>query len=209
MSEDKSNFYLWFDTEFTSLDLDNAVLLQVALVVTDTGLKRITPAGDDLVLHVAIDRTTQVSPWSEEHLKDVLKVCRSEWALPVEEVDARLAAHVAKQVGPVPPDERLRPVLAGNSIHGDWFLARKFLPRFSECMHYRHLDVSSVKLEWLGWFQGQEFDKADPALLRKYFPESGLAFDTQPHDAYYDVVASIAELGFYRSKLRGVKEGSR
>ncbi len=93
------------------------------------------------------------------------------------------------------------PVLAGNSIHADWFLVRKYLPKFLACLHYRHLDVSSLKLQWLQWFEGEEFDKTNVELVKQHFAEAGVALDTQPHDAYYDVIASIAELSFYRSGL--------
>ena len=55
---------------------------------------------------------------------------------------------------------------------------------------------------WLQWFDGKEFDKENTALLREYFPAAGLALETQPHDAYYDVIASVAELAYYRAHLQ-------
>jgi oligoribonuclease len=198
---DKSGCFLWFDTEFTSLDLEEAHLLQVALVATDGSLQRVLPPEEDLTAHVRLGEGVVVSPWAEENLADVLRGCRAGDALSVEDADRLLVAYVEKAFGKIPSAESLRPVLAGNSVHSDWFLARRLLPGFSACLHYRHLDVSSLKLEWLGWFGGEEFDKAQPELLRQYAPGGGAGLEGQPHDALYDVLASMAELNYYRRHL--------
>jgi oligoribonuclease (3'-5' exoribonuclease) len=71
-----------------------------------------------------------------------------------------------------------------------------------ERVHYRLLDVTTVKLEWLRWFKGSTFDKEDPEMIRRYFSASRLGGHIGPHDAYYDVQASIAELHYYRSRLQ-------
>ena len=75
------------------------------------------------------------------------------------------------------------------------------MPKMEARAHYRLLDVTTVKLEWLRWFGGTGFDKENPAVIQKFFRGSALNGDIGPHDAYYDVQASIAELAFYRSRL--------
>lgn len=196
-----STAYLWFDTEYTGLDLEKASLLQVALIITDVHLKRLAPASDDLNLYIRLPPRKKVSPWIEENMPDLLQKCRGAEAVPVEEADRRLADLVDRAVTVPGGEDKRRPILAGNSIHADWFLARKFLPRFLALTHYRHLDVTALKLQWQDWFRGAEFKKEDVGLLRQYFPESALPDDGRRHDAYYDVHASIAELAFYREHL--------
>jgi len=201
------NYYLWFDTEFTTLDLDRAHLLQVALVVTDIRLRRVVPPERDLVLDVRLPEGATVSAWSKEHMAPLLQRSRGPHALPVSQVEQQLAAYVRESTGPVPDAIEDRPVLAGNSIHADWWLARKYLPRFAAQLHYRHLDVSSWKVEWEGFQGGETFDKTNVALIRRYFPEAGAALSNRPHDAYYDVIASIAELAYYRAHFRKRNNG--
>jgi oligoribonuclease (3'-5' exoribonuclease) len=91
--------------------------------------------------------------------------------------------------------------MAGNSLHADWWLARRFLPRFSGRLHYRHLDVTALKLQWLHLYPGTEFEKENREIIKRYFPEAALSESGSRHDAYYDVNASIAELAFYRRFL--------
>jgi oligoribonuclease len=197
----RSTAYVWFDTEYSGLELESAHLLQVAVIVTDADLRRILPRDQDLKLYVRLPEGARVSPWILENMPDMLRICRSELAVDVAEVDARLADLVRRINIPGGEDKR-RPVLAGNSIHSDWFLARKYLPRFLSLLHYRHLDVTALKLQWQDWRQGPAFDKDDPEMMRTYLPEGGqAALDGKRHDAYYDVQASIAELNYYRSVM--------
>ena len=197
----ESTAYLWFDTEYSNLDLEQAVLLQVALVITDAQCRRLAPASEDLNLTVRLPRGRKISPWVEENIPSLVQACRSPAALPVAQVDERLAAYVARTVTVPGGEYKRRPILAGNSVHSDWFLARRFLPKFSALLHYRHLDVTALKLQWQDWFKGEEFEKDDPARLREFFPEAVLGDSDQRHDAYYDAQASIAELNFYRKRL--------
>lgn len=199
----ESTAYLWFDTEYTGLDLDHAHLLQVALIITDAQLKRLAPPEDDVNLFVRLPDGAKVSPWIEENMPDLLAACRSDRAWSVADVDARLHHAVTRAVTVPGGDDKKRPILAGNSIHADWFLARKYLPRFMSLVHYRHLDVTALKLQWQDYFNpgGEEFAKERVGLIRTHFPESNLPDDGRRHDAYYDVHASIAELSYYRSRL--------
>lgn len=193
----RSTAYVWFDTEYSGLELESAHLLQVAAIVTDADLHRLFPPEMDVKLYVRLPADARVSPWIQENMPDMLRICRSQLALDVGEVDARLAALVSRINVPGGEDKR-RPVLAGNSVHADWHLARRYLPRFLAQLHYRHLDVTALKLQWQDWRQGPLFDKDDPAMLRTYFPASAPVLDAKRHDAYYDVQASIAELNYYR-----------
>jgi oligoribonuclease len=194
-------FYVWFDTEYTDLDLDTARLLQVAAIITDRSLKRVLPQADDVKLTIRLPGDALLSPWVEQNLPDLVRACRSAEAVDVEEADIRLARFVDAVAGLPAEKENQRPVLAGNSVHEDWCLARRFLPRFTGRLHYRHLDVTALKLEWERLHPDEKFEKENPETILQYFPEAVLPGSGRRHDAYYDVHASIAELAFYRRFL--------
>ncbi len=200
-TEAKTSAYIWLDAEYTDLDLDRAGLLQVAAIITDTNMRRLLPPDEDLVFYVKLGEGQEVSPWVCEHLADLVAKCRTAGALDLTEIDARLVDWVKRAIGSIPARKELRPVLAGNSIHADWFLVRKYLPQFAKCLHYRLLDVTTLKLLWQDWRGGAKFDKDDAALLRRYSTVAMADIEGRPHDAAYDIHASIAELNFYRAKL--------
>ena len=196
----KTSAYVWFDAEFTSLELDQARLLQVAVIITDPNLQRLTPPEADLNLCIRLEEDGSLSPWVAENLSGLVEKCRSNEAVSMEEADRQMAALLDRYCGPPNEDVSERPVLAGNSVHNDWFLMRRFLPQFNRRLHYRLLDVSTLKIQWQDWVVQEAFDKEDVALLNQYFPGGGLAA-ANAHDALFDIKASIAELAFYRSKL--------
>jgi len=205
---------LWFDTEFTTLDLEKARPLAVALMITDTQLRRVLPPEADVHLAIRLPPRATVSRWVRQHLSDLLQRCRSREAVTTTEADRRMAALVDRVAGPPKREARYRPVLAGNSIHTDWRLVQRFFPRLATRINYRQLDVTSLKLQWWarreGLAQAMEFDKEDVGLIRRLFPEAQIT-DERRHDAYYDVQASVAELAFYRRCLcrRGLFAGDR
>jgi len=200
-SNNADNLYVWFDAEYSSLELETARLLQVAALITDTSLRRVLSKEQDVRLTIRLPNAVRVSPWVEESLPELVRACRSSDAWNLEEADARLAAYVDAAAGLPAERKDQRPILAGNSIHGDWWLVRRFLPRFLSRLHYRHLDVTAFKLEWKRLHPHMEFEKENTEIIRRYFPEAVLPVSGGRHDAYYDVNASIAELAFYRRHL--------
>ena len=201
----KTSAYVWFDAEFTSLELDQARLLQVAVILTDIHLRRIHPPEADLNLCIRLEEGESVSPWVAENLPDLVKRCNTDEAVTIEEADRQIAA-MLDQYCEAANEMADRPVLAGNSVHNDWFLMRRFLPEFGSRLHYRLLDVSSLKIQWLDWIGEDPFDKEDPEELNRYFPEAGISA-ANAHDALFDIKASIAELAFYRANLERILGG--
>jgi len=200
--ERQENHYLvWFDTEYSGLDLEEAHLLQVAALITDQSLRRVCPGETDIRMAIRLPSDATVSPWVEENLPELVAACRSSLAVDLPEADRLLAAYVDAVAGPPAERENRRPVLAGNSVHADWWLARKYLPQFIRRLHYRHLDVTALKLEWQKRHPDHEFEKEDSDNIRRYFSEALLNPSDTRHDAYYDIQASIAELAFYRGHL--------
>jgi oligoribonuclease len=197
----KSSAYAWFDAEFTSLELDSARLLQVALILTDTELNRLHPPEDDINLCIRLGGEEETSPWVTANLPELVQKCRSEEAVTVEEADKRIAALLDAYGGTPCESIEDRPVLAGNSVHNDWFLMRRFLPQLTGRLHYRLLDVSTLKTQWQDWIGRPAFDKEDIGLLNEYYPDEGID-SANAHDALFDIKASIAELAFYRAQLK-------
>jgi oligoribonuclease len=169
---------VWIDCEMTGLDLGKDALIEIAALVTDANL---TVLGDgvDVVIH-ADDTSLDGMPdvVREMHAKSGLteEVRRSTVSL------AAAQAQVLEYVRTYVPDPRTAP-LAGNSIATDrGFIARDML-ELDAHLHYRMVDVSSIKELCRRWFP------------RIYYaqPEKGLA-----HRALADIQESIRELEYYR-----------
>lgn len=193
--------YFWFDMEFTDLDPSRARILQVAALITDVDLHPVRPRDPGLNLCVRLDPDAYVSDWVQENLADLIAKCRAPDALPVAEVGQRLIQYLDDVAGPPAADIKERPALAGNSVHSDWRLAAIHFPDLQPRLSYRLLDVSTLKQQWQGWLGQPEFDKEDVNLVQEHLPFDCGNIAGQPHDAYYDILASIAELNFYRTHL--------
>jgi len=213
MPEAPPTHYAWFDTEFTSLDLDEARLIQVALVVSDIDLNPITPESkpsgvpaacigrNGLNVYLPLPSEWEPQAFHLEHMGDVLERCRKS-SYSASQADEWLSAWVDACVGSRAESISARPIMAGNSVHNDWFLARRDLPEFTSRLHYRLMDASSFKSEWAAHLGGPGaggLDKDDRDAVRAVFPAADIA--AAAHDAYYDAQASLAELAWYRGRL--------
>jgi oligoribonuclease len=202
--------YCWFDTEYTTLELERAKLLEVAVIVTDDELRPV-PSGapglpkdnvrlDGFCAWLAPPPDEEISDHVKTNYQPLLERCRLKGES-AEAIDRYLASYLDAFPECRREDLRNRPVLAGNSIYADYFLARKYLPAFLSRLNYRLFDVTTLKLEWLFHYREKKFEKLSrPETISEYYrgrdPVAG-----NKHDAYYDVQASIAELAFYRSRL--------
>jgi oligoribonuclease len=173
-----ADLLVWIDCEMTGLDLGKDKLIEVAALVTDPELS-VLGEGVDLVIHAddaALDSMPEIV--REMHAKSGLtdEVRRS--SITMAEAEAVVLAYVKEFV----PNPRTAP-LCGNSIATDrGFLARD-MPTLDSYLHYRMIDVSSIKELTRRWYP------------RVYFgqPAKGLA-----HRALADIRESIRELEYYR-----------
>ncbi|HXV63854.1 MAG TPA: hypothetical protein VEK15_24350 [Vicinamibacteria bacterium] len=205
--------YCWFDTEYTMLELERAEILQIALIVTGDDLSPLPqrPAeipdellrADGFSAVATLPPSERISDHVKENYQPLLESCRLH-GRPVRELDGFLASYLDCFPESHAEDVRQRPVLSGNSIYADYFLARKYLPRFVSRLNYRHLDVTSFKIEWLFHYREQKFEKLGRADGIQKFYRGRDAVSGDKHDAYYDVQASIAELAFYRSRFERI-----
>jgi len=169
---------VWIDCEMTGLDLGRDALIEVAALVTDPDLN-VLGDGVDLVIHAEdalLDSMFDVV--REMHEKSGLTDQVRASIIGVEEAEDRIISYVTTHV----PEPRSAP-LCGNSIATDRAFLARDMPRLDAHLHYRMIDVSSIKELCRRWYP------------RTYYgqPPKGLA-----HRALADIKESIRELEFYR-----------
>ncbi|ASO18938.1 oligoribonuclease [Actinoalloteichus hoggarensis] len=169
---------VWIDCEMTGLDLKSDALIEIAALVTDADLN-VLGEGVDIVIRTeesALDGMPEVV--REMHSRSGLteEVRRS--SVTTAEAERRVLEFIREYV----PDARTAP-LAGNSIATDRGFIARDMPELDAHLHYRMVDVSSVKELCRRWYP------------RIYYaqPEKGLA-----HRALADIKESIRELRYYR-----------
>nr|WP_296071677.1 oligoribonuclease [uncultured Actinoplanes sp.] len=176
-----ADLLVWIDCEMTGLDLGKDKLIEVAALVTDPELN-VLGEGVDLVIHADDEALDAMPPVVRDmHAKSGLteEVRRS--TVTMTEAEEAVLAYVREFV----PNPRTAP-LCGNSIATDrGFLARD-MPALDDFLHYRMIDVSSIKELCRRWYP------------RVYFgqPAKGLA-----HRALADIRESIRELEYYRRTI--------
>ncbi|WP_299960404.1 oligoribonuclease [uncultured Modestobacter sp.] len=181
MADSAANNLVWIDCEMTGLDLTRDKLIEVAVVVTDSELNVLDP-GLDVIIHADdADLAGMVGVVRDMHAKSGLTEEVRASTVTLAEAQEQVLAYVKRFV----PERRTAP-LCGNSIGTDrGFLARD-MPELDDHLHYRMIDVSSIKELSRRWFP------------RVYFaqPPKGLA-----HRALADILESIRELAYYRKTL--------
>ena len=169
---------VWIDCEMTGLDLKNDALIEIAALVTDSDLN-ILGDGVDIVIHAdetALAGMPEVVVAMHAASGLTEEVRRS--TVTVREAEEQVLAYIREFV----PDPRTAP-LAGNSIGTDRGYISRDMPELDAHLHYRMIDVSSIKELCRRWYP------------RIYYaqPAKGMA-----HRALADIKESIRELAYYR-----------
>jgi oligoribonuclease len=172
---------VWVDCEMTGLDLARDALIEVAVIVTDADLVPVDD-GLDVVINVADDVLDTMIPFVHDmHESSGLTEAVRASTITLGYAETMVLDYVRSHV----PEARTAP-LCGNSIATDrGFLARD-MPRLDEHLHYRMIDVSSIKELSKRWY---------PRVYQSQ-PPKGLA-----HRALADIRESIRELAYYRQTL--------
>jgi oligoribonuclease len=172
---------VWMDLEMTGLDPATDVIVEVATLVTDDELG-IIAEGPDLVIHQPEEALESMDPIVVEmHTKSgLLEAIR---ASPISLVDA--GAATLEFIRTHAPEPRSVP-LCGNSIGTDRRFLARYLPEIEAHLHYRSIDVSSVK-----------------ELVRRWYPKiaQGRPQKVGQHRALDDIRESIDELRYYRDRV--------
>ena len=175
-----NDLLVWIDCEMTGLDLEHDALVEVAALVTDGQLN---------VLGYGVQVVIKPPASALEHMGEfVTEMHRKSGLLPLLESGVTLAdaeEQVLAYIRQYVPEPRKAP-LAGNTIGTDrTFLARD-MPSLEGHVHYRNVDVSSVK-----------------ELARRWFPRAFYSSPTKSgnHRALADIRESIEELRYYREAV--------
>jgi oligoribonuclease len=176
MSEPPAERLVWMDLEMSGLDVERDEILEIATLISDGNLDVVAEGPTIVVGHPAslLDR---MDDWNREHhtasgLWD--RVLRS--STTVVEAEQQVLDFVRQHVG-----ERSSP-LCGNSIHMDRRFLARYMPALDVYLHYRNIDVSTVK-----------------ELVRRWYPDGPTPPEKKhAHLALDDIRESIDELRFYR-----------
>ncbi len=171
---------VWIDCEMTGLDLKGDGLIEVAVLVTD---------GELNVLSEGVDVIIKPTDAQLEHMGDFVRDMHTKSGLldkladgiTMSEATEMILAHVKEFV----PVERKAP-LAGNTIGTDRAFLARDMPELESWVHYRNLDVSSIK-----------------ELARRWYPKVMYQAPAKGgnHRALADIQESIEELRYYRETL--------
>ncbi|MEM7435253.1 MAG: oligoribonuclease [Myxococcota bacterium] len=171
---------VWMDLEMTGLDPDTDRILEVAVLVTDGDLEVIAE-GPNLVVHQSEEVLGGMDEWNTTHHGQSGLTSRvRESTVDEAQVSAALLDFLGEHT------ERKKAPLAGNSIYQDRRFLARYLPEVEDWLHYRNVDVSTVK-----------------ELARRWYPTeySGRPNKKGAHRAMDDILESIAELQYYRQHV--------
>ena len=171
---------VWLDLEMTGLVIANDVILEIATVITDGNLNVIAE-GPSFIIHQPEEKLTAMGKWCRDHhgktgLTDAARQSATSLLHAEEETLAFIKEHCAPNTG----------VLAGNTVWQDRVFLDKYMPSITSYLHYRIIDVTSVK-----------------ELLRRWYPEDKNSEykKSDRHRALSDVYESIAELKHFRKNF--------
>jgi oligoribonuclease len=171
---------VWIDCEMTGLDLGSDALIEVAALVTDFDLN-VLGDGVDLVVKPPAEALDQMGDFVRAmHEKSGL-LEELDSGLTLEEAEEQVLAYVKEHC----PDGS-RPPLAGNTVATDRSFLTRDMPALEGFLHYRIVDVSSIK-----------------ELARRWFPRAYFQAPTKRgnHRALADIQESIEELRYYREAV--------
>jgi oligoribonuclease len=172
-----SDRLVWIDCEMTGLDLEVDELVEIAVVITDYDLNPVD-AGLDIVIRPDASALESMGDFVRAMHTDSGLIEEIPNGVSVAEAEYEVLEYVLKHV----PDEQKAP-LAGNSIGTDRAFIAKFMPRLDAHLHYRNVDVSSIK-----------------ELAKRWYPRAYFNAPAKDggHRALADILESIRELRYYR-----------
>ena len=171
----------WIDLEMTGLDPARHTIVEIACLITDDDLV-LVEEGPDLVVHATPEHLAEMDDFVRTmHTRSGLLAEMESSTLSLADAGAQTLAFLKQHI----PEPRTVP-LAGNSIGTDRRFLATQLPEIEEYLHYRSVDVSTLK-----------------ELCRRWRPEVYKAAPAKKggHRALQDIRESVAELSYYRSSI--------
>jgi oligoribonuclease len=179
----REDLLVWVDLEMTGLDPQKCAIVEIATLITDAELD-VVAEGPNLVVHQPEEVLATMDEYvAQMHEKSGLSKRIAESDISLEQAEEQSLAfiqeHCAKRSSP----------LCGNSIWKDRQFIERHMPRFDAHLHYRNIDVSSIK-----------------ELVRRWYPNDMAPKKKETHRALDDILESIQELRWYRERV--FKHGS-
>ena len=176
----KQPHLVWVDCEMTGLDTQKDVLVEIAVLVTDSDLN-IIGDGVDVVIHATPDQIAGMNEFVTKMHTESGLITEIPKGIPVSEAEDLILKYLESS-GVTPG----KSPIAGNSVYVDRMFISRDMPKLSEYLHYRTIDVSSIKELTRRWYPKVYFNSPNK---------------TGNHRALGDIKDSIAELAFYRKTV--------
>ncbi len=174
----KNDFLVWIDLEMTGLEIEKHVIIEIATIVTD-GQLNIIAEGPVIAINHPKNILSLIEEWSRDHhqasgLMDRVNASKYTCSQAEQETINFISQYCKKDQSP----------LCGNSVWQDRLFLLKYMPELEDFLHYRNIDVSSIK-----------------ELVKRWYPTLSSFKKQKTHLAMDDIKESIEELKFYRQKV--------
>ena len=171
---------VWIDCEMTGLDFKNDLLVEIACVITNAQLEVVTE-GLNIVIQAPAERLELMDPFVVNMHTESGLLPEIPNGISLEAAEEQLFEYISSHI----PEASKAP-LAGSSVHVDRIFLQRDMPRVDSYLHYRIIDVSSIK-----------------ELVRRWYPRAYFASPTKTgnHRALGDILDSINELKYYREAV--------
>ena len=169
---------VWVDLEMSGLDIDKEHILEMSCLITDADLN-VVAEGPEIIIHQSDEILNNMGEWCKEThgktgLTEAVKKSNIDLTTAENIMLEFIKQHVPKGACP----------LAGNSIHADRMFLNKYMKNFLDYLHYRIIDVSTIK-----------------ELSTRWYPRNPFFAKKNVHRSLDDIKESIEELKYYRSTL--------
>lgn len=174
----KTNNLVWMDLEMTGLDPDHDIIIEIATIITDSELN-ILAEGPNIVVHQPDEALEAMDEWNTTHHGESGLTARVRASqVSMAEAEQQTLDFIRRYV-----PEGSSP-LCGNSIHQDRRFLVRYMPKLESYVHYRNIDVSTIK-----------------ELAKYWFPDDKAPIKQAEHQALSDIRESINELIWYRQHI--------
>lgn len=180
MTDNQTDRIVWIDCEMTGLDFQNDLLVEIACIITDAELNEVAD-GFQVVIKAPQEKLENMDPVVVSMHTESGLLPEIPNGVSLEEAEQALFDYISTHV----PEASKAP-LAGSSVHVDRIFLQRDMPRIDSYLHYRIIDVSSIK-----------------ELVRRWYPKMYFASPTKTgnHRALGDIQDSIVELRYYREVI--------
>jgi oligoribonuclease len=172
-----TDYIVWADCEMTGLDIEKDEICEIAVIVTDDQLKQVDE-GIQIVIKPSSSALANMGDFVRQMHTESGLLSELESGVSLESAQEQVLAYLAKYI----TEPKTAP-LAGNSIGTDRMFIIRQMPKLDAFLHYRNIDVSSLK-----------------ELVRRWYPRVyfQLPKKNSSHRALADIRESIQELAYYR-----------